>query len=59
MNSTENTSATTATVTSRANLGVCTGRLSRTRHLIWASAEKAYGMAAVMPDMKTNVLNTV
>jgi hypothetical protein len=28
-------------------------RLSRIRHLIWASAEKPYGMAAVIPDMKT------
>ena len=51
MNSAEKTSATTAIVTSRTNRGVRRVRLSYTRHLICARAEKPYGIAAVIPDM--------
>ena len=59
MNRTEKTRPTTAMPTSRTNRGVCSCRWSTIRHLICASAENAYGIAAVMPDMKTRVLNTV
>src|SRR4051812_26861437 len=59
MNNTEKTSASTATVRSRASRGVCTGRLSRSRHLICASAENPYGIAAVTPVIRTNVVKTV
>ena len=44
---------------SRTNRGVSTARWSARRHLIWASAEKAYGMAAVMPVISTKVVKTV
>src|SRR3954470_2648254 len=59
MNSTEKARPTTAIPTSRTTRGVCSVRPSASRHLICAAAENPYGMAAVMPDMKTRVLNTV
>lgn len=59
MNRIEKTSASTATVTSRTNRGVCIVRWSASRHFSCASAENPYGMAAVMPVIRTSVVNTV
>ena len=39
--------------------GVCRAAGRSRRHLICASAENAYGMAAVMPVISTSVVNTV
>ena len=44
---------------SRTKRGVSSVRWSTSRHLIWASAENAYGIAAVMPVISTSVVNTV
>ena len=44
---------------SRANRGVSTVLWSIQRHLICASAENPYGIAAVMPVISTSVVNTV
>ena len=51
MKSSEKTRAMTATDASLTNRGVCSCRWSASRHLSWAAAENAYGIAAVMPDM--------
>ena len=59
MNRIENTSASTATIMSRANRGVCIWRWSIHRHFSCASAEKPYGIAAVIPVIKISVVNTV
>ena len=59
MNRIEKTSDTTATTMSRTNRGVSQRPVVDQRHLIWASAENPYGMAAVMPVISTSVVKTV
>src|SRR5688500_13495040 len=59
MNSTEKISATAATTESRTNLAVFALRRSARRQRSWASADRPYGMADVMPVISTSVLKTV
>src|SRR5690242_3713470 len=58
MNAIEKATAATATTLSRTQRGRLTVCRSRTAHHSCAAAEKAYGMAAVMPVIKTRVVNT-
>lgn len=44
---------------SRANRGVFNARRSAHRHLICATAENPYGIAAVIPVISTNVVNAL
>ena len=55
MNRIENTNERTATAMSRTKRPAILWRSAR-HHLSCASAEKPYGMAAVIPDMSTSVV---
>ena len=56
MNSTENTIDRTGDHNIARETGVCNRRWSAIRHLSCANVENPYGIAAVIPVMRTNVV---